>query len=75
MFGHRDVTNNHEPVRAPDLFENLKQSIPLLPFAQQRTPSITTEGDGVKISRAVIPPERIQHFMKIGEGRNYDCDE
>jgi len=54
VLRHRDISHDHELVTAADLFEELEEEVAALPSSQQRTTVVTTEGDEMKISGAVV---------------------
>jgi len=61
MLGHDHVTNDHEMIATPDLFEYLQKQIAILPGAKQGEPVVTTGGDKVQLSSSVVAVESVGH--------------
>ena len=61
MFGHDHVSNDHEMIATPDLFEYLQEQIAIRPGAQEGEPVVTTGGDKVQVSSSVVAMESVGH--------------
>jgi len=57
VLGHDDVAHHHELIPAANLFENCLKQVSALLCAEQRLPPITTTGDEVQVSGAVVARE------------------
>ncbi len=53
MFGHYDVSHNHEPVFLSHLFESRKEAKSAARMTEKRQSSITGASDKVQVMRAV----------------------
>jgi len=67
MFGHDDVADDHKLIALADLFQNSKKEIAALRATEKRLALMTTTGDEMKMSGAVITFETPGHGGRIGD--------
>jgi hypothetical protein len=61
VFGHDDVSEDHETVTYTHLLENLQQQIATARRIQQRQAAIATAGDEVGVLSAVVTMQTAGH--------------
>jgi hypothetical protein len=73
VLGHDHVTNHDKAIAAADLLQHLEKEIAwILPATQQRASLITTGGDKVQVSGAVVTMESVSHAAELV--RPFVCD-
>ena len=68
VLGHDDVSNDDEVITTAHLFENVEQEIADLSIVQQWTPLITTRGNEMGVTGAVLAMEAVRHGRRIAQG-------
>jgi len=68
MLGHHDVSDDYELVTASDVLESFEKEVPIARTAEQRTSLITTGGDEVGVSGAIVAVEAVGHAPAIARG-------
>jgi hypothetical protein len=75
VLGHDHVTDHDKTIAAADLFQHLEKEIAILPATQQGAPLITTGGDKVQVSGAVVTMESVSHAAELAQNAAFVCDE
>ncbi len=65
VFRHDDISQKHETVSPPRLFENAKEQVASRWGSQLRLSPITTEGDEVQRIFEIIPLETCRHSVRL----------
>ena len=61
MLGHHYVSDEQKSVARPDRIESFDEAIASANGAEQRAPSVTTEGDKMQVVSSLVAPQRIAH--------------
>src|SRR6266404_3515932 len=61
VLGHHHVTDQQKSESRASLVQYLHKTVPRARCSKKPPASITTEGDEMKISASVRPPQRIAH--------------
>lgn len=69
MLGHNHISDDHEAVAAADLLEYSKKKIAARFGGEQGTLLITTEGDEMQGTGAVVSLEAVGHILMLGSTR------
>ncbi len=75
MLGHDYVTHDHKMIAAAYLLQHDEKEVAIFPAAQQRAALVTTGGDKVQISGAVVAMESIGHSDRYHGMPPSVCDE
>lgn len=74
VFGHDHVSENHESIALANFFQNGEKQIATAGRAQPGLSVITTAGDEVQVSGAIISFEISGHGEMLGERWTSVCD-
>jgi hypothetical protein len=75
MLWHDYVTCHHQTITPPDVLQDLKKEIAISRVVEQRPALITTGGDEVQISCAVVAVKAIGHSGDVARIARLRCDE
>jgi superfamily I DNA and RNA helicase len=67
VLGHDHITDNDKTIATADLLQHLEKEIAILPATQQRASLITTGGDKVQLSGAVVTMESVSHAAELAQ--------
>jgi hypothetical protein len=65
VFGHDHIADDHKLIAPADLFEDLEKKIAALSAAQQGLATITTTGDEMQVSGAVVAVKAPGHETRL----------
>jgi len=64
MFRHHDIPDDAKPVLAANFIQDSYKLVPRSSGSKQRSSSITTEGNEMRVALSVMTFERIAHREK-----------
>jgi hypothetical protein len=73
MFGHEDISVDHEAVLAAGLFENLEEEIATPGGVELRLAAVAAASDEMQVAGAIITDEALGHAGK-GKGSESSLD-
>jgi hypothetical protein len=74
MFGHDNVSVDHEAILATRFSQNVEKPISTFPSAQDRLASVAAAGDEMQVLRAVVAMEISRHPVRLAGVSDLGCD-
>ncbi len=74
MLRHNHISENNEPIPAPDLFEGRKKKVPPKWVIKERPPLVATESYEVKITSTVETLRMVRHVSNVQNKMGSVCD-
>ena len=65
VFGHDHIADDHKLIAPADLCEDLEKKIAAFSGAQQGLATITTAGDEMQVSSALVPVKAPGHEQRL----------
>jgi hypothetical protein len=60
-WGTRHVAHDHKTIAPPNPLQDLEKQVAIQRAAEQRTALVTTRGDEVEVSSAIVAVEAVRH--------------
>jgi hypothetical protein len=75
MFGHDDVAYDQGAMPLADLLDDFEEQVVVVWAARQRSALVTTRGDEVGVSGAIVAVEIAGHSELVAWDARLSCDE
>jgi hypothetical protein len=68
VFGHNDVPDDNQVITTANLLEDVKEQIADAGIVQERTSLITTRGNEMGVTGAIVAMQAVRHGPAITQG-------
>jgi hypothetical protein len=68
VFGHNDVSDDNQVITTANLLEDVKEQIANVGIVQERTSLLTTRGNEMGVTCAIVTMQAVRHGPRTTQG-------